>query len=384
MLELVLLRGSEGQRMECSSKGDGAGSAARLTFRREDRVPPERSVRRAQPELIAGSEPKRRRAFLLLAGAAAGSLAARKPQAAPGSMIGWPCCSPAKRASQAWNWRDLTPWPQSRARPEPSSVTLLNAPLEVTGDWGKSPPSSAATVISRMREVSLAGVRLLSDRQPSGLRVEDRTSGPPYMWLHHHPSRVAWIRVDVRGNYWCQLAYQFGHELGHVLDNFWDPDSEPRPPCQWLEEDLAEAFSLRGLGKLADSWEQRPVFNDAPYANAIRQYRRNVIENYEKIASTQMGDSGVADWFREHRSALEKQVGFPGPGAAAIPSMLHELEADPRSIEDIGAMNRWPEKTGVPIEQYMRLWEKSCKDIGATGGLPKRIVDLLDLPRAEP
>jgi len=67
-----------------------------------------------------------------------------------------------------------------------------------------------------------------------------------------------------------------------------------------------------------------------------------------------------------------------------VPSMLHELEADPRSIEDIGAMNRWPEKTGVPIEQYMRLWEKSCKEIGAAGGLPKRLVDLLGLPSANP
>jgi len=186
--------------------------------------------------------------------------------------------------------------------------------------------------------------------------------------------------VDVQGNFWCQLAYQFGHELGHVLDNFWDPDSKPRPPCQWLEESLAEAFSLRGLGKLADSWEQRPLFNDAPYANAVRQYRRNIIENYEKIASTQMGDSGVAAWFREYRSALTNQATVP----AVVPAILHELEANPRSIEDIGALNRWPEKTGVPIEQYMRLWEKSCEELGTAGVLPKRLVNLLDLPSAEP
>jgi len=166
----------------------------------------------------------------------------------------------------------------------------------------------------------------------------------------------------------CQLAYQFGHELGHVLDNSWDSDSKPRSPCQWLEEDLAEAFSLRGLGKLADSWEQQPVFNDAPYAYAIRQYRRNVIENYEKIASTQTGNSGVAAWFRQYRSELENQIGFPGPGSAAIPSMLHELEADPRSVDDIGALNRWPEKTGVPIEQYMGLWERSCRKLEQRAG----------------
>jgi hypothetical protein len=231
-----------------------------------------------------------------------------------------------------------------------------------------------------MREACLAGVRLLSDRQPSGLRVEDRTPGLAYIWLHDHPRRLAWIVVDVQGNFWCQLAYQFGHELGHVLDNSWDPDSKPRQPCQWLEENLAQAFSLRGLGKLADSWEQRPVFNDAPYANAIRQYRRNIIEKYEKIASDQMEDSGVAAWFRKYRSALANQATVP----AVVPTILHELEADPRCIEAIGTMNHWPEKTGMPIGQYMRLWERSCKEIRAAGGLPKRLVDLLGLLRAKP
>jgi hypothetical protein len=292
----------------------------------------------------------RRRPFLLLLGGMAASLAARKPL----------------------------------GEPEPSSITLLNAPLEVQGDWGKSLPGSAAAVISRMREVCLAGVRLLSDRQPNGLRVEDRTSGPPFIWLHNHPSRIAWIVVDIGGNFWCQLAYQFGHELGHVLANSWGPDGKPQPPCQWLEENLVEAFSLRGLGKLADSWEQQPVFNDAPYANAIRQYRRNVIENYEKMASSEIRDSGVAAWFREYRSALGKQGGLVGPGQAAVVAMLHELEADPRSIEDIGALNRWPERSAVPIEQYLRLWERSCEEIGAAGGLPKRLIDLLGLSLVEP
>jgi len=122
-----------------------------------------------------------------------------------------------------------------------------------------------------------AGVRLLSDQQPSGLWVEDRMSGPPDIWLHDHPNRIAWIVVDIRGNFWCQLAYQFGHELGHVLANSWGPASKPRPPSQWLEEDLVEAFSLRGLGRLADSWKGRPIFNDAPYATDILQYQRNVI-----------------------------------------------------------------------------------------------------------
>jgi hypothetical protein len=269
---------------------------------------------------------------------------------------------------------------RSLGRSEPSPITLLNAPLEVQGEWGKSPPRAVTTVISRMREVCLAGIKLLSDQQPSGLRVENHASGSPAIWLHNDDSTIAWIIVNIGERDWSKLAYQFGHELGHVLANSWGPNSKPRRPSQWLEEALVEAFSLRGLGKLADSWEHRPPFkNDAPFANAIRQYQRSAIEKYANIASDQMRDSRVDAWFPQYRSALEDDGGITGPAQATVTTMLHELETYARSIEDMGALNRWVERSAVPIERYLRLWAKSCDEIGAAGWLPKRLIDLLDL-----
>jgi hypothetical protein len=59
--------------------------------------------------------------------------------------------------------------------------------------------------------------------------------------------------------------------------------------------------------------------------------------------------------------------------------MLHELETDARAIEDLGALNRWRGRSSVPIEQYVRLWGRSCNEIGAAGWLPERLSDLLGL-----
>jgi hypothetical protein len=287
----------------------------------------------------------RRRAVLLLFGAGAASLASKR----------------------------------SLAQPEPSPMTLLNVPLEVQGEWRNSSPRAATAVISRMREACLAGVRLLSDRQPSRLRVENRNSGNPAIWLHSDPSTTAWIIVNTGERDWSKLAYQFGHELGHVLANSWSPDTKPGNPCQWLEEALVEAFSLRALGKLADTWEQRPVFaNDAPFADAIRRYQRSTIQNYEKIASRQMQNSGMEAWFRQYRPELEDNGTLAGSAQVAVTTMLHELDTDVRGIEDMGALNRWRERS-VPIERYLRLWEKSCNEIGAAGWLPRRLFDLLGL-----
>ncbi len=247
------------------------------------------------------------------------------------------------------------------AQPTSPQMTLLSAPLELAGDWGASPPQAAAVVIARMREVSLSGVRLVSDQQPDRLRVDEHSSGPPAIWLHEDPPTTAWIIVDIGGRDWCKLAYQFGHELGHVLCNSWGPQARPQPPSQWLEEALVEAFSIRGLGLLAASWEANPPFaDDAPFAGSIRQYREDLIEKYRKEP---VPDDDIGAWFRSHRGSLPQGVSeAEGP---AIPC-----------VEDLGAVNRWSSRTGVPIEDYLRLWEASCTELGASGHLPERLRSL--------
>jgi hypothetical protein len=259
-------------------------------------------------------------------------------------------------------------WAQS------APVTLLSAPLELIGDWDGSPPADAAAVISRMREVSLSGVRLLSDQQPEKLRVEEHSSGPPAIWLHADPRKTAWIIVDIGARAWCQLAYQFGHELGHVLCNSWGELAEPAPPCQWLEEAMVEAFSIRGLGLLASSWERNPPFpHDEHFARFIREYRSHLVEKYKK-ASWQASSNDIAAWFSSNRDAVEHTK-----GDAAVITLLTEEEADTACVEDLGAVNRWPGRSAVTLEEYLSLWQASCAEIGGSGRLPQRLRRLLRL-----
>ena len=269
-----------------------------------------------------------------------------------------------------WAW----PIGKSYAQPSAAPVTLLSAPLEMGGEWGGSLPQAAARVIERMREVSLASVRLVSDQQPERLRIDDHSSGPPAIWLHDDPPQTAWIIVDIGARDWCKLAYQFGHELGHVLCNSWKRQAKPQPPCQWLEEALVEAFSIRGLGLLAASWERDPPFaGDAGFAKFIREYRGNLVEKYRKAAWHEP-DTEIASWFRTNRDALEHTK-----GDAVVLTLLAEEEGDRACVEDLGAVNRWPARSAAPIEDYLRLWQASCAEIGASGHLPARLQRLLEL-----
>ncbi|WP_312887751.1 hypothetical protein [Mesorhizobium caraganae] len=260
--------------------------------------------------------------------------------------------------------------------PVASSSTLLTGPIELAGDWGDTLPRSADQVVERMRLACFDGVRLVSDRQPTRLRVDQHTSGQPAIWLHPDGTSMAWIIVDIGERDWSKLAYQFGHELGHVAANSWQADAKPAPPCQWLEEAMVEAFSLRGLGRLATSWKENPPFaGDNAFGDAIAEYRESIIRGYAALADSQGLSRDAAAWFGDHRSEIE----IPGlnPFAQAMSrTILTEYEA-PDCVEALGALNRWPGRAGVPIAEYLKLWEASCAELQASPRLPVRLRELL-------
>jgi len=54
------------------------------------------------------------------------------------------------------------------------------------------------------------------------------------------------------------------------------------------------------------------------------------------------------------------------------------LERNNGCVEDMGAVNRWPEPAW-PIEAYLTAWTASCAEIGAPGHLPAQISSRLGL-----
>jgi hypothetical protein len=268
-----------------------------------------------------------------------------------------------------------------------ADVNLLSAPLELNGDWGDSPPAAAAAAISHMREACLSELQLLSDRQPDRLRVDNHRSGLPHIWLHSDKPTMAWIVVDIQPRAWSQLTYQFGHELGHVFCNSWMWKVETPPPSRWLEESLVEAFSMRGIARLAERREFEPPFNgDAQYGRSLRAYRVYLEEKYQSAPELEPKPSpagGLAAWWRANKPLLESAGGLTPYAAAAILAVLKELEADKSCVEDLGALNRWPERSTVPLEEYLGMWRSSCEEIGASGRLPARLQELFDFRQAE-
>ncbi|MFO1097855.1 MAG: hypothetical protein U1E81_06135 [Xanthobacteraceae bacterium] len=278
--------------------------------------------------------------------------------------------------------------PQAQANPElilspqlEEAPNLLSAPIELAGNWGHMIGHSAQIVIEKMRHSCLDGVHLISDRQPTRLRIDRHSAGPPAIWLHPGGRNTAWLIVNAGEQAWIQLAYQFGHELGHVMANSWQVHAKPRPPTQWLEESLVEAFALRGLGRLGDGWMHNPPFpNDNKYANEIVSYRNEIVEQYTALAEKQGLIRDSARWRIKHGAELE------GPGlntfAQALSSiLLVEYERNNSCVEALGAMNRWPGRTALALDEYLHQWEGSCIELGADPFLPNLLQRMFNRSR---
>src|SRR5207248_5516848 len=64
------------------------------------------------------------------------------------------------------------------------------------------------------------------------------------------------VRLNVRGNLWARLAFQFAHEYCHVIADPTTWDRERR--FAWIEEALCETGSLFALRSMARGWIANP------------------------------------------------------------------------------------------------------------------------------
>ena len=152
-----------------------------------------------------------------------------------------------------------------------------------------------------MRHACLDGVRLVSDRQPMRLRVDEHASGSPAIWLHPDGSSMAWIIVDIGERAWAQLAYQFGHELGHVLANSWQPHAKPsRPMDRGGAGGGVLAARSRAAGRRLGAGSA--VRRDNAYGTAIAGYRDDTFQRSARGIEAVDGGSGLVC---DHRGEIE-------------------------------------------------------------------------------
>lgn len=260
---------------------------------------------------------------------------------------------------------------QARTGDETLAIGPAAAPLTVSGAWGDGvPPDVVRGLLVYMREAALAGVTLPPPKGPRAIEVVNRSSGGPSIWLSARKPEAAVIYVVTGAAAWSQLAYQFGHEFGHVLANSWQPGSEPALPSQWIEETVAEAFALEALARIARRWTTRPpIRGNNGYGAAMADYLANVRRQYEEKSSPA---DDIEVWVKANPVDPAPMATGTAKWSPGLIVMIQKLfAATPGAMADLTALNQWPERGRLAAPAYLDRWRDACSQLGTPGRLPE-------------
>lgn len=132
------------------------------------------------------------------------------------------------------------------------------------------------------------------------VQVRSNTDGPISLYERGENGEFV-ILLDVKGPYWAQLAYQFSHEMCHVITNY---DLAPNNSSgqQWFDEALCEAFSLFVLEQMSSQWLEHPPYpNWRSYAPQFLKYREaNLAEQHRQIPQGMR----LPKWYQQYQTML--------------------------------------------------------------------------------
>ena len=239
---------------------------------------------------------------------------------------------------------------------------MVQDPLTiVNGNWG-------GTSLSAVRSVLDSAASVLCDafekRADAPIRVA-WWSQPPRVFHDYRPYE---IRISARDTYWCQYAYQFSHELCHVLVNY-DRTRDHRH--KWFEESLCELAALFVLRRLPAVWKDRPppeIVDAVAFAPHFGTYAKDVAK--VDFASDR---ADLPAWLPKHLDLLEADRYNRKRNRIVAVAFLDRFLDDPSLWRDCGWLNCWNASADRSFADHLDSWTARLHEQGLTARTPDLI-----------
>ena len=168
---------------------------------------------------------------------------------------------------------------------------------------------------------------------------------------------------DVRDTRWDQFAYQFAHELCHVLADSEHRDREQEGAArsnQWFEEALCEVVSLFTLRRMAERWASAPPHAHwRGYAPAFREYLERLMAEPHRSLS---GAGSLAKWYEGEHAALSRNPYLREKNELVSAVLFPLFERDPESLGSVAYLNADGAISTGSLGVYLEGWYLCCPD----------------------
>jgi hypothetical protein len=240
----------------------------------------------------------------------------------------------------------LLPSPDARSFAQNADhAAIPNYRVEADG-FGAREADIRAVLDSAAREL----YRYFPDYSLEPIDVNRGHSGPIVLFQRTDRHEIV-IHLDTEKTFWSQYAYQFSHELCHVLCGF----KEGYEGNKWFEETLCETASLFVMRAMARSWKDSPPYpNWRDYRDSLREYVDDVLRKREKTHELFRG--GLHEFYLAHKSELEKTPGSRELNGAMAIVFLQLFEERPQRWEAVRWLNSQRAPDGETFTAYLQRW----------------------------
>ena len=234
------------------------------------------------------------------------------------------------------------------------------------GDWGDAQPDNIERLL---RDVASHFTGLIREPLTGIVTVAPTrsTDNHPITLYRPSPQSPFPIMLQARDRKWARFAYQFAHELCHVVSDY---ERLRGNPNGWFHEALCELASVFTLRRMAERWPTYPPYpNWANYTESLASYVQELLLCKEHQLPEGMTLFG---WLLSEEESLRKNCELRDKNAVVAYSLLPIFESEPAGWN---AIRRLPDSSAM-FKDYLCDWHSQVESIDQS--FLNRIIQLFE------
>lgn len=206
--------------------------------------------------------------------------------------------------------------------------------------------------------VTQSAASTLLEHMPGGLKLEpvilkNDEDGPIVLFRRGERNEYI-VLVDIEGRTWAQLAYQFSHELCHILSNY---GSTQQDANQWFEEALCEGASIHAVKQMSNVWKTNPPYPVwQSYSTSLEEYYQNILAEQHRYLPA--GDN-IANWYQREKISLRSNAGLRDKNEVVGTKIYSYFEQNPQRWRAMNYINVGNSNNQITLQQYLQDWENN-------------------------
>ena len=217
--------------------------------------------------------------------------------------------------------------------------------------------ASAKDIEKVLRSVAREMLACFPGRQLRPILVEYTDAGSPITKYKPGPKGETVVALNAHETYWAQYAYQFAHELTHILANY-ERTAVGVNANQWFEESVCETASLFVLSRMAASWKTDPPYpNWRSFAPKLQDY----VDKLKTEPHRQLpAGLTLAAWYKSHAAELRRNGVDRKMNALVAAQLLQLLEEKPENWAAFAFLNLGTMEKEESFQKYLARWNQAA------------------------